>query len=57
MARDGVSWRASVPADYTRSPYPIQYYFAVRRGAALALWPGFGADFTGQPYVVVGRRA
>ena len=57
MARDGVGWRASVPADYTRSPYEVQYYFVVRRALAVALWPGFGADFTGQPYVVVGRRA
>ena len=55
--RDGEAWRAAVPADYARSPYPIQYYFAVRVGERVTLWPGFGADFAGQPYVVVRRRA
>jgi hypothetical protein len=55
--RDGDAWRAAVPADYTRSPYPIQYYFAARVGERRTLWPGFGADFSGQPYVVVRRRA
>jgi hypothetical protein len=57
MAREGEAWRAAVPADYTRSPYEVQYYFAVRSSAGVALWPGFQADFTGQPYVVVRRRA
>ncbi len=52
MERDGASWRASVPAEYTRSPYPLQYYFEVRSSAGVALWPGFGSDFTGSPYLV-----
>jgi hypothetical protein len=55
--RDGDLWRAAVPADYTRSPYPIQYYFVARVGEHTTLWPGFGADFSGQPYVLVRRRA
>ena len=55
--RDGDLWRAVVPADYARSPYPIQYYFTARVGKHTTLWPGFGADFSGQPYVLVRRRA
>jgi hypothetical protein len=55
--REGEAWRAAVPADYARSAYPIQYYFAVRVGERVTLWPGFGADFSGQPYLVLRRRA
>jgi hypothetical protein len=57
MSRDGTTWRAAVPADETRSPYPVQYYLALGTADGIALWPGFGADFAGQPYVVLRRRA
>ena len=56
MSRDGTTWRAAVPADETRSPFPVQYYFALATADGTALWPGFGADFAGQPYVVLRRR-
>jgi hypothetical protein len=57
MKQQAGSWQASVPADYTRSPYPLQYYVAVRKGAGVFLWPGFGPDYSRQPYLVVRRRA
>jgi hypothetical protein len=57
MSRDGTTWRGAVAADETRSPYPMQYYFALGTAEGIALWPGFGADFAGQPYVVLRRRA
>ncbi len=41
LKREGAVWRASVPAEYTRSPYPLQYYFEVRSAKGVALWPGF----------------
>jgi hypothetical protein len=50
-------WRAVIPAEYTGTPYPLQYYFEV--GAAsrsAALYPGLGPKRTNQPYFVV-RRA
>ena len=56
-AREGEWWRAAVPGDDTRAPYPIQYYLALRTAQGMALWPGFAADFTGQPYRVVRRLA
>jgi hypothetical protein len=52
MERLGNAWHAMVPAEYTRSPYPLQYYFEVRSVAGVALWPGFESDFLGQPYFV-----
>jgi hypothetical protein len=48
---------AVIPAEYTKSPYPLQYYFEIRTGPAQAmLYPGLAADFSTQPYFVV-RKA
>jgi hypothetical protein len=48
--------RATIPAAYTDSPYPLQYYFEVRESAEKAwLYPGFTADLANQPYIVVRR--
>ena len=50
-------WRAAIPAAYTDSPYPLEYYFELRAGPEEAwLYPGFAADRMNQPYFVV-RRA
>jgi hypothetical protein len=47
-------WGAIVPGDYTRSPYPLQYYFEVTdTPTAAALYPGLGDRLTQQPYFVV----
>ncbi len=53
QARDN-RYSASIPAEYTRSRYPLQYYFEVREAAgAPRLYPGFQADLSNQPYFVV----
>jgi hypothetical protein len=50
----GRSYRATIPADYTNSEYPLQYYFELREKPEKAwLYPGFRADLTNQPYFVV----
>jgi hypothetical protein len=50
-------YRASIPAAYTDSPYPLQYYFEVQEAQGKAwLYPGFAPDLTNQPYFVL-RRA
>jgi hypothetical protein len=50
----GRSYRATIPADYTNSQYPLQYYFELREKSEKAwLYPGFTADLTNQPYFVV----
>jgi hypothetical protein len=49
------SYRAEIPADYTDSPFPLQYYFVVAPGgnADELLYPGFDETWTNQPYFVV----
>jgi hypothetical protein len=55
-AREG-AYRGTIPAHYTESDYPLQYYFEVRQSAAKAsLYPGFGADLTNQPYFILRRN-
>ena len=47
-------YRATVPASYTNSPYPLEYYFELKHGPESAwIFPGFREDLTGQPYFVV----
>jgi hypothetical protein len=57
MEAGGNAYRASIPAAYTDSPYPLQYYFELKEAAGKAwLYPGFSPDFTNRPYLVL-RRA
>jgi len=47
-------WRASIPGEYTQSPYALQYYFELHEApTSAALYPGLGEQLTGQPYFVV----
>ena len=53
----GKSYRTTIPAEYTNSQYPLQYYFELKEGPQKAwLFPGFTAELTNQPYFVV-RKA
>jgi hypothetical protein len=57
MQAAGRIWRATIPGEYTQSPYPLQHYFEVREAPeSAALYPGFGEQLTGQPYFVVRRE-
>jgi hypothetical protein len=54
MQLKGDTFRTAIPADYTNSQYPLQYYFELRETPTKAwLYPGFSADLTNQPYFVV----
>ena len=56
MIADGGAYRAAIPAVYTDSPYPLQYYFEFRAAPEKAwLHPGFDADLLNQPYFVLRR--
>jgi hypothetical protein len=54
METAGPALRATVPASYTDTPFPIQYYLTVKTAeGAVALFPGLGDSLTTQPYVMV----
>ena len=54
LDRQGGEYRAVIPASYTDSAFPLQYYFELRRGPTTAwLFPGFTPDLMNQPYFVV----
>jgi hypothetical protein len=56
MESRGNTYRASIPGEYTDSPYPLQYYFELRESPAKAwLYPGFAPDLANQPYFVLPR--
>ncbi len=54
---------AAIPADYTQSAYPLQYYFELRAKAGPApngaawLYPAFNSTLSNQPYYAVSQRA
>jgi hypothetical protein len=50
-------YTAAIPAEYTQSPYALQYYFELRdpQGQAWTV-PGFNETLSNQPYFVVHRR-
>jgi hypothetical protein len=57
MKPDGKRYVATVPATYTDSMYPLQYYFELKDAPKSAwLYPGFNSNQTNQPYFVV-RKA
>jgi hypothetical protein len=52
-ARNNV-FHASIPAGYTNSPYPLQYYFEFKESPERAwLYPGFAANLANLPYFVL----
>ncbi len=56
MQQLGDRHRATIPAVYNDSFYPLEYYFEVRApGGKSNLYPGFSKNLTNQPYFVVRR--
>ncbi len=54
MKQAGNSFVAAIPAEYTETLYPLQYYFELReRTDNVWLYPGLSASLTQQPYFVV----
>jgi len=58
LQRTGNTLSAQIPADYSQSPYPLEYHVHIASpgasaGTAEALYPGFHDNFLGQPYFVV----
>jgi hypothetical protein len=54
MDLSGKDYAANIPADYTDSPFPLQYHFQVLASIGGArLYPGLQPGWQGQPYFVV----
>jgi hypothetical protein len=48
------AFRVVIPASYTDSPFPLQYYFQLRNDLGNTwLYPGLGPSLSQQPYYVV----
>jgi hypothetical protein len=58
MNHNAGRYTGTIPAEYTQSEYPLQYYFELqdRKGAAW-MHPGFNKTFSNQPYFAVSRRS
>lgn len=57
MTLSAQGFMAAIPAGYTDSPFPLQYYFELSRPGAAWLYPGFNATLSNQPYYAVWKRA
>jgi hypothetical protein len=54
MEKRGTCYFVSIPGAYTKTEFPIEYYFEVHtEDGDVGLYPGFKARLTSQPYFVV----
>ena len=53
MTLTGRVHTASIPAAYTESPFPLEYYVEIRSTTKAWIFPGFDGSLTNQPYVVL----
>lgn len=50
-------YTGTIPADYTNSEYPLEYYFVLEDGKGTAwMFPGFNRTLSNQPYFAVCKR-
>ncbi|HWA84882.1 MAG TPA: hypothetical protein VG710_01555, partial [Opitutus sp.] len=54
MTREGETLHAAIPAGYTDTAYPLEYYFEIVEPSGQAwLHPGLGPDLDQQPYFTI----
>lgn len=54
LERAGKDYRAAIPADYTDSPFALQYYVQIRTDSGnVWLYPGLEQRWHGQPYFFI----
>lgn len=57
MDKKGSKYQAIISAEYTKTRYPITYYFAIDMGdAGIAIYPGFNDNLSNMPYYVVRQK-
>ncbi len=58
MQKDHSGYSAEIPAEYTDSVYPLQYYFELNdKQKAAWLYPAFNATLSNQPYYAISNRS
>ena len=58
MQKDGAGFSGEIPAAYTDSLYPLQYYFELQNKEKAAwLYPAFNATLSNQPYYAISTRS
>jgi hypothetical protein len=58
MNHEDDRYTGTIPAEYTQSEYPLQYYFELQDGKGAAwMYPGFNKTFSDQPYFAVSRKS
>jgi len=51
------TYTAAIPAEYTESAYPLEYYFELEDGLERAwMYPGFNKTLSNQPYFALYKR-
>jgi hypothetical protein len=50
------TYSATIPAAYTNSPYPLQYYFELHTSNSATLHPAFNPTLSNQPYFAIHKR-
>jgi hypothetical protein len=54
MEMNGSAFKAVIPGEYTKTRYPMTYYFAVDMGEeGIAIFPGLDENQANMPYYVV----
>jgi hypothetical protein len=53
MTANGTAHSAVIPAEYTATPFHLQYYISMEAGGGIRIAPGFAPDLANQPYAVV----
>ncbi len=54
MTPRGGRFEATIPGDYTKSPYPLLYFFELHDPIGRAwIYPGLNPDLSNQPYFIV----
>ncbi len=54
--RTDTGFAAAIPAGYTATSFPLQYYFELRGTQRADLYPGLAPDLANQPYIVLRRN-
>jgi hypothetical protein len=56
MTAEESKFRAVIPAEYTRTNFPLQYYFVMTTKEGPVICPGLDEQFMNQPYYVLGLK-